>query len=54
MYRTAIIAVPSAVGAIGLVVLIGAVYGYIIVVKRIVSQARGTSFTKQEELLLPN
>lgn len=41
MYRTVIISVPSIVGLVSLVLLFGAVAGYIIVAKRIVAQARG-------------
>lgn len=53
-HRTVIIAVPSAVGAVGLVLLFGAAYGYIIVLKRIVSQAKSATHVEDAKTLLSN
>ena len=40
MYRAVIISVPSTVGLVSLILLFGAAAGYIIVVKKIITQAK--------------
>jgi hypothetical protein len=48
MYRAVIISVPSTVGLLSLILLFGAAAGYVIVAKRIITQARSL---KQSNLI---
>ena len=53
MYRAVIISVPSTVGLVSLILLFGAAAGYIIVVKKIITQARSlkqSNSTRNESL----
>ena len=53
MYRAVIISVPSTVGLVFLILLFGAVAGYVIVAKKIITQARNlkqSNLTSNESL----
>ena len=53
MYRAVIISVPSTVGLVFLILLFGAVAGYVIVAKKIITQARSlkqSNLTSNEPL----
>ena len=53
MYRAVIISVPSTVGLVFLILLFGAVAGYVIVAKKIIIQARSlkqSNLTSNESL----
>ena len=53
MYQAVIISVPSTVGLVSLVLLFGAVAGYVIIAKKIITQARSlkeSNLTSNESL----
>ena len=50
MYRTVIISVPSTIGLVFLVLLFGAAAGYVIVTKKIITQARSLKQSSNDSL----